>query len=123
MWVSGAIVREYSVDEIPENVFNLVWAFVEQLMASFINNYSTEIAPNVREHPDKLDDFFLMMQDVLLGYPFKLITSSQLGAVYEVAKSTLDLLKWTLSFLYAGFDGHVFIRFPVRTKLPNPHHS
>lgn len=93
LWVSGAIVREYSVDEIPENVFNLVWAFVEQLMASFINNYSTEIAPNVREHPDKLDDFFLMMQDVLLGYPFKLITSSQLGAVYEVAKSTLDLFE------------------------------
>lgn len=93
LWVSGAIVREYSIDETPQEIFNAVWVFAEQLISSFARNFSVEIAPNVRNHPDRLEDFFLMMQDVLLGYPFKLITSPQLGAVYEVSKATLDLFE------------------------------
>lgn len=93
MWVSGAIIREYSIDELPESVIDTIWTFSKQLMETFITIYSSEIAPNFRQHPDKIEDFFFMMQDVLLCYPFRLITSPQLEAVYEIAKSGLDLFE------------------------------
>lgn len=90
LWITGSIIREFSMDDLGEQIVGGVWKFAERQMISFLQYLST--ITDFREIPDLIDDFFLMMGDVVLAFPFRLITSSDLFIpVYEAALLGMDL--------------------------------
>lgn len=90
LWITGSIIREFSTEDLGEHVISGVWQFAERQMASFLQYLSS--ITDFREIPDLFDDFFLMMGDVVLAFPFRLIASVDLFVpIYEAAFVGLDL--------------------------------
>lgn len=90
LWVTGAVLQEYTTDDLGDQVVNTVWEFTQQQIRSVLQYLSSH--SNFREVPDLFDDFFLMMGDVAISYPFRLIASTDLFVpVYEVALLGIEL--------------------------------
>lgn len=90
LWVSGAIIRTYSSEDLGEQVVNSVWEFTVTQIKNFLAYIST--IKDIRQVGDLIEDFFLMMGDAVLEYPFRFIANQELfTAVYTFAVYSLDL--------------------------------
>lgn len=91
LWVSGILIREfgdeYSSDQIKDSVFQ----FGLSQCSLFYELMNVE--NDIKNIPDVIEDFYRMMNDLLMFYPFKLIPN------LELLKSTLNSSIVTLSSL------------------------
>ncbi|CAN6606095.1 mRNA transport regulator Mtr10p [Trichomonascus vanleenenianus] len=91
LWVSGALVREFGDDEddrVNDHVKKAVWHFAEQQSVSFFQHLT--VAPP-KEVPDLVEDFFRLMGDLLMYFPYEFIESSLLKPSFDAALSSLAL--------------------------------
>mmetsp|Transcript_6385 Transcript_6385/g.7995 ORF Transcript_6385/g.7995 Transcript_6385/m.7995 type:complete len:486 (+) Transcript_6385:1452-2909(+) len=91
LWVSGILIREfgdeYSSDDIKESVYQ----FGLSQCSLFFELIKCE--NDLKNIPDVVEDFFRMMNDLLMFYPFKIIPNM------DLLKSTIDASVATLSSL------------------------
>lgn len=89
LWVSGVFIREFGDEYISEDIKESVFQFGLTQNATFC-----EIIGNKSDFnslPDTIEDYFRMMNDLLMYFPFKLIPNS------AVLSSTLDASVLTLN--------------------------
>lgn len=90
LWVTGAILREFSEDRehVDEANANHIYSFFEA-QATNVLRFLNDIPP--QELPDVIEDFFRLVLDALLYYPQKLIPSPLFTPIFEAAISVLTL--------------------------------
>ncbi|KAI0132127.1 exportin 1-like protein [Xylariales sp. AK1849] len=90
LWVTGAILREFSDDRdhVDQNITDSIYVFFEA-QATNVLRFLSELSP--RELPDVAEDFFRLLIDALLYYPQKLIPSHLFTPIFEAAISVLGL--------------------------------
>lgn len=88
LWVTGTIFREYSKEDIDESFKNSIWAFGQEQITSFYRYLSTI---NPSHAPDLVDDFFRLMGDVVMYFPFHLIVSDLFVPSFEAALIAINL--------------------------------
>ncbi len=101
LWVTGTVIREFGDEYSDEATQNSVWAFTYQQMLN-IFRYLNGVTP--KDIPDVIEDFFRMMADVLMFFPFKFIASDLLSPTFQSAMISLNLEQFdplitTLHFL------------------------
>ncbi|EGW32228.1 uncharacterized protein SPAPADRAFT_61310, partial [Spathaspora passalidarum NRRL Y-27907] len=119
LWVSGVLIREfgddyYSNQETKESIhqFGLQQCFNFFEILSLKQNEE-----QLKQIPDVIEDFFRMMNDLLMFYPFKLISN------FELLTSTLNAVNLTLTVINE-FDPiiscvHFLIDF-ISWGMPHP---
>lgn len=109
LWASGAVLREFA-DEIdtpvPEETLEAIWQFSYRQCASFFVYLSSLGSPN--DVPDLIEDFYRFSGDVLMFFPYRLITSNLFEPMFNAAMVALSLeaydpLMATLHFLHDLF--------------------
>lgn len=88
LWVTGTIFREFSKEDIDESFKNSVWAFGREQITSFYRYLSTINPVNA---PDLVDDFFRLMGDVVMYFPFQLIVSDLFTPSFDAALVAINL--------------------------------
>lgn len=76
LWVSGVVIREFGDEYSSEEIKESIYQFGLLQTASFyelLHNGS-----DIKAMPDVIEDFFRMMNDLLMYYPFKLIPNGDL---------------------------------------------
>lgn len=103
LWVTSAILREFSEDRehVNQGMTDNIYSFFEAQTTTFLRTMN-ELQP--KELPDVVDDFFRLLIDALLYYPQKLIPSQLLVPIFEASVYALTLeqrdpLSSTLHFL------------------------
>lgn len=89
LWVSGAVIREYGDEYTTEEVKQEIYKFGIGQSYSFFQFINQGI--NMNEIPDVIEDYFRMMSDLLMYFPFKLIPESDL--LKSVKESSLIVLQ------------------------------
>lgn len=107
LWVSGAVVREFGDDfggevAIDAATKEAVWQFSYRQAVTFYRYLSNVSSP--AEVPDLIEDFFRLMSDVLMFFPFQHISSDLFEPSFNATLSALTLeqmepLMATLHFL------------------------
>ncbi|KAG7195608.1 Nuclear import receptor [Scheffersomyces spartinae] len=95
LWVTGALVREfgdeYSSEDVKENVYNFGLSQAQTFFEIF-NAYKQE--GRITEINDVVEDFFRMMDDLLMFFPFKLIGNSELlSSLKDAAVVTISSIR------------------------------
>lgn len=123
LWCTAAILREFSEDrEVDEGTSDAIYAFFETQATTALRAMS-KLDPV--ELPDVIEDFFRLLTDAILYYPYKLIPSPLFTPIFEAAISSAltlerpDPLTPALHYLrdvigYAGDNP------PVSNGVPNP---
>lgn len=94
LWVSGVVIRvfgddEYSSQEITSAAYN----FGLEQCQSFFEHFSNKDENQLKQIPDVIEDFFRMLNDLLMFFPFKLIpTLDLLVSIIKTAKVTLTVI-------------------------------
>lgn len=91
LWVSGALVREFGDDvesTVDDNTKEAVWQFSHRQMVAFFKFFAGTTARTVS---DLIEDFFRLMGDVLMFFPFKLIGSDVFLPSFQAAMNALSL--------------------------------
>ncbi|CAJ2512913.1 Uu.00g010320.m01.CDS01 [Anthostomella pinea] len=90
LWVTGAILREFSDDRehVDEAMTEHIYVFFEA-QATNVLRYISDLSP--QELPDVAEDFYRLALDGLLYYPQKFIPSPVFAPVFEAAISILVL--------------------------------
>lgn len=88
LWVTGTIFREFSREDIDDSFKSSVWEFGQQQISSFYRYLST-IDPV--SDPDLVDDFFRLMGDAIMYFPFQLIVSDLFGSSFDAALVGVNL--------------------------------
>ncbi|KAI5967913.1 MTR10 [Candida margitis] len=94
LWVSGVVIRvfgddEYSSQEITAAAYN----FGLEQCQSFFEQFSNKDESQIKLIPDVIEDFFRMLNDLLMFFPFKLIpTLDLLDSIIKTAKVTLSVV-------------------------------
>ncbi|KXJ92412.1 exportin 1-like protein [Microdochium bolleyi] len=90
LWVTGAILREFSDDRehVNQAITDSIYTFFE-MQATNVLRFLNDLPP--KEFPDVMEDFFRLLIDALLYYPQKLIPSPLLGPIFEATFSVLGL--------------------------------
>lgn len=106
LWVTGTLVREFSSEGVDDSFKNAVWAFVIEQINTFFQYLTTIIPAN---SPDLVDDFFRLMGEVVVYYPFQLIASDLFVPSFEAAMLALNLHEYdpvmsSLQYLQDLFD-------------------
>lgn len=103
LWVTGAILREFSEnrEHVEPQITESIYVFFESQATSVLRVMSDLPAT---ELPDVIEDFFRLLVDALLYYPHKLIPSPLFTPIFEAAISALaleqrDPLSATLHYL------------------------
>ncbi|EFX05450.1 mRNA transport regulator [Grosmannia clavigera kw1407] len=103
LWVTGAILREFSEnrEHVEAQITESIYVFFESQATSVLRVMSA-LPP--AELPDVIEDFFRLLVDALLYYPHKLIPSALFTPIFEAAISALaleqrDPLSATLHYL------------------------
>lgn len=103
LWVTGAILREFSEDReyVEDNITESIYQFFES-QATNVLRVMSDLPPI--ELPDVIEDFFRLLVDALLYYPYKLISSDLFTPIFQAAISALaleqrDPLSATLHYL------------------------
>ncbi|KAK6457048.1 armadillo-type protein [Scheffersomyces xylosifermentans] len=117
LWVSGVLIREYGDEYSSSEVQEAVFQFGLQQCSLFFEILFNASEDGVRAIPDVIEDFFRMMNDLLMFYPVKLVPN------LELLKSTLKSSLLTLN-LINEFDPIIscihFLIDLVSWGLPNP---
>lgn len=92
LWVTSAILREFSEDReaVDEATIASIYAFFEEQAKTMLRTMS-DLQPT--EAPDVIEDFYRLMIDALLYYPFKLLPSDLCMPIFRAAISGLTLEK------------------------------
>lgn len=90
LWVTGAILREFSEnrDQVDAQITESIYVFFESQATSVLRVMSELPAS---ELPDVIEDFFRLLVDALLFYPHKLIPSALFTPIFEAGISALAL--------------------------------
>ncbi|KAI2621125.1 ARM repeat-containing protein [Hypoxylon sp. NC1633] len=90
LWVTGAILREFSDDRehVDQAMTEHIYVFFEA-QATNVLRFISELPP--QDLPDVTEDFFRLVVDGLLYYPQKFIPSPIFPSVFEAALSVLVL--------------------------------
>ncbi|KAI5918622.1 exportin 1-like protein [Camillea tinctor] len=90
LWVTGAILREFSDDRdhVDQAMTEHIYVFFEA-QATNVLRFLSELSP--QELPDVTEDFFRLVVDGLLYYPQKFIPSPLFTPIFEAAISVLVL--------------------------------
>ncbi|KAI0140097.1 ARM repeat-containing protein [Hypoxylon sp. NC0597] len=90
LWVTGAILREFSDDRehVDPAMTEDIYVFFDA-QATNVLRFITEVPS--QDLPDVIEDFFRLAVDGLLYYPQKFIPSALFGPVFEAAYSVLTL--------------------------------
>lgn len=90
LWVTGAVLREFSEDRehTDDTVADHIYVFFEAQATSVLRVMSSLPA---YELPDVIEDFFRLLIDALLYYPHKLIESPLFVPIFQAAVSALAL--------------------------------
>ncbi|KAI1079480.1 exportin 1-like protein [Whalleya microplaca] len=90
LWVTGAILREFSDDRehVDQAMTEHIYVFFEA-QATNVLRFLSELSP--QELPDVTEDFFRLVVDGLLYYPQRFIHSPIFPTVFEAAISVLVL--------------------------------
>ncbi|OIW31880.1 ARM repeat-containing protein [Coniochaeta ligniaria NRRL 30616] len=90
LWVTGAVLREFSEDREHTNdtVAENIYVFFEAQATSVLRVMSSLPA---YELPDVIEDFFRLLIDALLYYPHKLVASPLFIPIFQAAISALAL--------------------------------
>lgn len=90
LWVSSAIVREFSDDRdhVDKTISESIYSFFEAQATSVLRSIS-DLPP--QELPDVTEDFYRLAIDALLYYPQKLIPSQLFTPIFQAAISVLGL--------------------------------
>ncbi|EDK45683.1 conserved hypothetical protein [Lodderomyces elongisporus NRRL YB-4239] len=95
LWVTGVVIRVFGDDEFssPE-ITTAVYEFGLQQCQSFFEHFSSHKSETeVRLHPDVIEDFFRMLNDLLMFFPFKLILNYDLlNSISKVVDITLTVI-------------------------------
>ncbi|RLV89122.1 mRNA transport regulator MTR10 [Spathaspora sp. JA1] len=119
LWASGVLIREfgddyYSTKETKESIYQFG---LQQCFNFFEILSQKQNEEQLKQIPDVIEDFFRMMNDLLMFYPFKLISN------FELLTSTLNAVNLTLTIINE-FDPiiscvHFLIDF-VSWGMPHP---
>ncbi|KAI1373670.1 ARM repeat-containing protein [Hypoxylon crocopeplum] len=90
LWVTGAILREFSDDRehVDDAMTEHIYVFFEA-QATNVLRFLSELSP--QDLPDVTEDFFRLVVDGLLYYPQRFIPSPIFPSVFEAALSVLVL--------------------------------
>lgn len=90
LWVTGAILREFSEDrdQVDAQITESIYVFFES-QATNVLRVMSDLPP--AELPDVIEDFFRLLVDALLFYSHKLIPSALFSPIFEAAISALAL--------------------------------
>lgn len=90
LWVTGAILREFSDDRehVDQGITESIYVFFEAQATNMLR-FISELTP--KELPDVVEDFFRLLIDTLLYYPQKLIPSHLFTPILEAGLSVLGL--------------------------------
>lgn len=115
LWVSGALVREFGDEYTSDEVKKAVYQFALTQCSSFFETAGAY--SSVKEIPDLIEDFFRMLNDILMYYPFELIPDfAFLNTALTTSIHTMDQLEEfepLISCLHFQIDY-------VSWGLPNP---
>jgi transportin-3 len=123
LWVTSAILREFSEDRehVDEQTTNAIYAFFEAQSTAMLRMMS-DLPP--KDLPDVIEDFYRLLVDALLYYPYKLIRSALFAPIFQAAISALTLeqrdpLNASLHYLrdVIGYGGD---NPPSSSNSPNP---
>ncbi|KAF2835231.1 ARM repeat-containing protein [Patellaria atrata CBS 101060] len=91
LWATDSIVREFSegIEHVDQATTDAVYLFYEQQATIFLRALN-DLPPE--ELPDVIEDFFRLMLDILLYYPFKAIPSPLMASILLAASTSLTLL-------------------------------
>ncbi|CDK27682.1 unnamed protein product [Kuraishia capsulata CBS 1993] len=109
LWVSGIFIREYSDEVVPAEIRESVWQFSIQQSSNFMR-FLDERKSNLANYPDLVEDFFRMVSDILMFFPFKFVDSPLLTSSFSTALAALstltqvDPISNTLEFLIDLFS-------------------
>ncbi|CAK7895109.1 mRNA transport regulator Mtr10p [[Candida] anglica] len=82
LWVSGILIREYGDEYSSEDIKESIYQFALSQCSLFYDILKAE--QNLKNIPDVIEDFFRMMNDLLMFYPFKMISN------FDLLKPTWD---------------------------------
>ncbi len=90
LWVTGAILREFSEDRehVDEATTENIYVFFEA-QATNVLRIMSDLPP--ADLPDVIEDFYRLLLDALLFYPHKLILSHLFTPIFQAAISALAL--------------------------------
>lgn len=90
LWVTGAILREFSEDRehVDDHITDSIYVFFES-QATNVLRVMSDLPP--AELPDVIEDFFRLLVDALLYFPQRLIPSALLSPLLQAAISALAL--------------------------------
>ncbi|TVY15127.1 Uncharacterized protein LARI1_G005057 [Lachnellula arida] len=123
LWVTAAILREFSEDRehVDEQTTEAIYAFFEAQATNMLQMMS-DLPPT--DLPDVIEDFYRLLTDALLYYPYKLIRSALFTPIFQAGISALaleqrDPLIATLHYLrdVIGYGGD---NPPSSSNSPNP---
>lgn len=122
LWVTGTVLREFSDDTVSDEIKSSVWAFGQEQMKNFFQYLSTIVPANV---PDLIDDFFRLMGDAIMYFPFHLISSELFVPSFEASLVALELNEYdpidsSLQYLRDVFAyGSRFPRSSIHKIIPD----
>ena len=93
LWVSGVLIREYGDEYTSEDIKDAVYRFGMEQCSYFFNLLFNTNEEGVRAMSDVVEDYFRMMNDLLMFYPFKVIANQ------DLLKSTLKASLLTLNLI------------------------
>lgn len=105
LWCSGSIIYIFGDDEsysIHPEIKDAVWQFACSQCTTFLTNFSS-IPPNeIDNYFELIQDFYLMVLDILMFYPKEFITTTELmRSVVQCGLQSLDKLE--------NFDAYMVI--------------
>ncbi|AET40203.1 mRNA transport regulator MTR10 Ecym_5454 [Eremothecium cymbalariae DBVPG len=96
LWCSGSLIYVFGDDEsypIPPELKQAVWCFACSQCETFLNNFSKINPSEIDMYFENVQDFFLMVLDIIMFYPKQFITTTELvGSVVDCALQCLDKL-------------------------------
>ncbi|OBT45639.1 hypothetical protein VE00_03515 [Pseudogymnoascus sp. WSF 3629] len=123
LWTTAAILREFAEDRehVSPATTDAIYTFFEAQSRTTLRMMSS-LEP--RDLPDIIEDFFRLLTDTVLYYPYRLIPSELFTPILQAALSALSLeqrepLTATLHYLrdVIAFGGP---NPPISTGQPNP---
>jgi len=90
LWVTSAILREFSEDRehVNEGTTESIYAFFEAQSKKMMQMMN-DLPP--RDLPDVIEDFYRLLTDAILYYPHKLIRSELFSPIFQAAVAALAL--------------------------------
>ncbi|KAI5957749.1 MTR10 [Candida theae] len=94
LWVSGVVIRVFGDDEFSsQEITSAAYNFGLEQCQSFFEQFFNKNEGQIKQIPDVIEDFFRMLNDLLMFFPFRLIpTLDLLDSIIKTAKITLTVV-------------------------------